>query len=175
LINTLSVFALFVSEDEMMMSQTSGRRRSRELALQACYAYELSGNPPEQILNDIILNKAESEGVLEFAAELFRLTVARIAEYDEMIKRKAVNWEFNRIAVMDKLILRMALCEFLCFDDIPPKVSIDEAIEIAKKYSTEKSGRFVNGILDAVLSDLRKEGRLRKRGRGLSEGSREEE
>jgi N utilization substance protein B len=92
-----------------------------------------------------------------------------------MIKRKAVNWEFSRIAVMDKLILRMALCEFLCFEDIPPKVSIDEAIEIAKKYSTEKSGRFVNGILDAVLNDLRAEGRLRKRGRGLSDGNREEE
>jgi N utilization substance protein B len=63
----------------------------------------------------------------------------------------------------------------LHFPDIPPKVTIDEAIEIAKKYSTEKSGRFVNGILDAVLIDLRKEDRLHKRGRGLSEGNEEDE
>jgi N utilization substance protein B len=105
---------------------------------------------------------------------LFRRTVADISHFDMMIRRKAVNWEFNRIAIMDKLILRMALCEFLYFPDIPPKVTIDEAIEVAKKFSTEKSGRFVNGILDAVLIDLRKEGRLQKRGRGLSEGNDDE-
>ncbi len=157
------------------MSQGSGRRRARELALQACYAHELSGNPPEQISDEVILSKDEAGAVLEFAAELFRRTVAEISHFDMMIRRKAVNWEFNRIAIMDKLILRLALCEFLYFSDIPPKVTIDEAIEIAKKYSTEKSGRFVNGILDAVLIDLRKEGRLQKKGRGLSEGNEEEE
>ena len=153
------------------MTLGSGRRRARELALQACYAFEMSGNPPEQILSDVIFNNSEPPAVLEFAAELFRRTVAEIVAYDSMIRRKAVNWEFNRIAVMDKLILRLAICEFLCFPDIPPKVSIDEAIEIAKKYSTEKSGRFVNGILDAILNDLRKEGGLRKKGRGLDEGN----
>jgi N utilization substance protein B len=157
------------------MSQGSGRRRARELALQACYAHELSGNPPAQISDEVILNKDETGAVLEFANELFRRTVAEISHFDMMIRRKAVNWEFNRIAIMDKLILRMALCEFLYFSDIPPKVTIDEAIEIAKKYSTEKSGRFVNGILDAVLIDLRKEGRLQKKGRGLSEGNEEDE
>jgi N utilization substance protein B len=153
------------------MSQGSGRRRARELALQACYAHELSGNPPEQIVGDVIFTKDEPGAVLEFAGALFRQAVVDIPQFDSMIRRKAVNWEFNRIAVMDKLILRLALCEFLYFPDIPPKVTIDEAIEIAKKFSTEKSGRFVNGILDAVLIDLRKEGRLQKKGRGLSEGN----
>lgn len=157
------------------MSQGSGRRRARELALQACYAHELSGNLPEQILSEVILGKDEPGAVLEFAAELFRRAAADISDYDTMIRRKAVNWEFNRIAILDKLILRLALCEFLHFPDIPPKVTIDEAIEIAKKFSTEKSGRFVNGILDAVLIDLRKEGRLYKKGRGLSEGNEEDE
>jgi N utilization substance protein B len=156
------------------MSQGSGRRRARELALQACYAHELSGNPPEQIVGDVILTKDEPSAVREFAAALFRRTVAEIEYFDLMIRRKAVNWEFNRIAIMDKLILRLALCEFFYFPDIPPKVTIDEAIEVAKKYSTEKSGRFVNGILDAVLGDLRKEGRLQKKGRGLSEGNEED-
>jgi N utilization substance protein B len=157
------------------MSQGSGRRRARELALQACYAHELSGNPPEQIVGDVINTTDEAGAVLEFASALFRRTVTEISFFDMMIRRKAVNWEFNRIAIMDKLILRLALCEFLHFPDIPPKVTIDEAIEIAKKFSTEKSGRFVNGILDAVLIDLRKEGRLQKKGRGLSEGNEDDQ
>lgn len=153
------------------MSQGSGRRRAREFALQACYAHELSGNPPEQIVGEVINTQDEAGAVLEFAAALFRRTVAENSFFDMLIRRKAVNWEFNRIAIMDKLILRLALSEFLYFPDIPPKVTIDEAIEIAKKFSTEKSGRFVNGILDAVLIDLRQEGRLQKKGRGLSEGN----
>lgn len=156
------------------MSQGSGRRRAREFALQACYAHELSGNPPEQIVGEVINTQDEAGAVLEFAAALFRRTVAENSFFDMLIRRKAVNWEFNRIAIMDKLILRLALSEFLYFPDIPPKVTIDEAIEIAKKFSTEKSGRFVNGILDAVLIDLRQEGRLQKKGRGLSEGNDEE-
>ena len=145
------------------MSQGSGRRRAREFALQACYAHELSGNPPEQIVGEVINTQDEAGAVLEFAAALFRRTVAENSFFDMLIRRKAVNWEFNRIAIMDKLILRLALSEFLYFPDIPPKVTIDEAIEIAKKFSTEKSGRFVNGILDAVLIDLRQEGRLQKK------------
>lgn len=156
------------------MSQGSGRRRAREFALQACYAHELSGNPPEQIVGEVINTQDEAGAVLEFAAALFRRTVAENSFFDMLIRRKAVNWEFNRIAIMDKLILRLALSEFLYFPDIPPKVTIDEAIEIAKKFSTEKSGRFVNGILDAVLIDLRQEGRLQKKGRGLSEGNDDE-
>jgi N utilization substance protein B len=149
---------------------SGNRRRARELALQACYAHELSGNDPEAIEQDVIQSVAENDAVRAFAVELFRRTIKHAEEYDALISAKAVNWEFTRIAIMDKLILRMALCEFMHFPDIPPKVSIDEAIEVAKTFSTEKSGPFVNGILDAILNDLREEGRLRKKGRGLSEG-----
>lgn len=152
------------------MSAVSERRRARELALQACYAFELSANRPEFTLEDVILSRDENKPILEFAQELFLRTVEHGKEFDALIREKAVNWEFSRIAVLDKLILRVAICEFLYFDDIPPKVSIDEAIEIAKKFSTEKSGRFVNGILDAILISLREAGRLRKSGRGLSDG-----
>ncbi len=157
------------------MSPLSDRRRARELALQARYAHELSGNDPHAIVADVIAGQDELPAALKFAEELFRAAVTHTAQCDAFIKPKAVNWEFHRIAVLDKLILRLAICEFLFFEDIPPKVSIDEAIEIAKKFSTEKSGRFVNGILDSILTDFRVSGRLHKRGRGLSEGGRKEE
>ncbi len=125
-------------------------------------------------MTQVIRRDPEAAQVHSFAEELFKRTIASTKLFDDLIKQKAVNWEFNRIAIMDKLILRLAICEFLDFDDIPPKVSIDEAIEIAKKFSTEKSGRFVNGILDAVLADFKLTGKLRKQGRGLSEGRKEE-
>ncbi len=157
------------------MSPLSDRRRARELALQACYAHELSGNDPNTIVADVIAGQDEPPPALKFSEELFRAAVAHATECDLFIKQKAVNWEFHRIAVLDKLILRLAICEFLYFDDIPPKVSIDEAIEIAKTFSTEKSGRFVNGILDSILNDFRVSGRLHKKGRGLSESGRKEE
>ncbi|MBC8185459.1 transcription antitermination factor NusB [candidate division KSB1 bacterium] len=149
----------------------STRRKARELALCALYAYEFSKNPLKQVEEEIISDKADDAEILKFAGSLFKSTIKHGNELDELIKIKALNWDFNRIAVMDKLILRMAICEFLRFGDIPPKVSIDEAIEISKKYSTEKSGKFINGILDSVLSDLRKSDRLNKKGRGLIDGN----
>lgn len=109
--------------------------------------------------------------IKSFAEQLLIHAVNHADKLDEMIKRKALNWDFERIAIIDKLILRMAICEFLYFADIPPKVSIDEAIEISKKYSTEKSGQFINGILDAVLTELRQENQLHKYGRGLINGN----
>lgn len=147
-----------------------GRRKARELVLQACYAYELSGNSVEQVLELNILGGAENTSTKNFAALLFKKTIEGQQQFDEMIKGWAANWEFDRIAIIDKILLRMAICEFLYFEDIPPKVSIDEAIEIAKLYSTENSGRFVNGILDAILNDLEKKGSVHKKGRGLDNG-----
>ncbi len=147
------------------------RRRGRELALHALYAYELSQNPMEQVIADIIQTDADSDFIKLFAEQLVEQAIGHADELDTLIKRWSHNWEFDRIAIIDKLILRIAISEFLHFEDIPPKVSIDEAIEIAKKYSTEKSGKFINGILDAILSDLRQENRIHKSGRGLLNGS----
>ncbi len=145
----------------------SSRRRGRELALFALYAIEMSQNPLDEVKQDVIGRENDSVVIKAFAEQLFVSAVTHSDELNELIKRKAINWDFHRIAIIDKLILRLAICEFLYFEDIPPKVTIDEAIEISKKYSTAKSGQFINGILDSVLLELRKENRLNKRGRGL--------
>jgi N utilization substance protein B len=104
---------------------------------------------------------------LDFAIKLLRRTVEQSNTADEIISVHAENWDLDRIAAIDRALLRMATCELLTFEEIPPKVSIDEAIEIAKKYSTPKSGPFINGILDSILMQLQREGRLHKTGRGL--------
>ncbi|MFQ5824645.1 MAG: transcription antitermination factor NusB [bacterium] len=148
----------------------SKRRKARELALRASYALEMSGNPVDKIIEEMLLFRPEEEKVKQFAIELLKKSVEHKRYFDDIISDKAFNWEFERIAILDKLIMRIAICEFLYFEDIPPKVSIDEAIEIAKKYSTENSGKFINGILDGILMDLKTKGLLNKSGRGLDEG-----
>jgi N utilization substance protein B len=128
------------------------RRIAREVALQAIYAQELSGDNIKTVESQIINGSEElPEELKPFACQLFETTTIHRKELDGYIKAKSENWDFERIAIIDRLIIRMAICEFLFFDDIPPKVSISEAIEIAKKYSTDESSAFVNGILDAVL------------------------
>jgi len=144
------------------------RRHARELALRAFYAFEMSGNKLDAIVKEMILDVSEeSEDGKNFANKLLTLSVDRSKEFEHYIMNQAHNWDFDRIAVIDKLIMRMCICEFLCFQDIPPKVSIDEALEISKEYSTEKSSVFINGILDGVLNQLKKEGAIVKKGRGL--------
>jgi N utilization substance protein B len=88
-----------------------------------------------------------------------------------MIAKKIKNWELDRIALIDRIVLRMGICELKYFPEIPPKVSINEAIELAKKFSTERSGKFVNGVLDAVYNELKETGQLVKQGRGLIDKS----
>ncbi|MGM0589004.1 MAG: transcription antitermination factor NusB [Bacteroidota bacterium] len=105
----------------------------------------------------------------KFSEQLFLKTMKHEEELDDIIKEHIENWEIGRLAMLDRLILRMALAELLYFEEIPTKVSMNEAIEIAKDFSTRKSGSFVNGILDAALEQLKKEGRIQKSGRGLIE------
>jgi N utilization substance protein B len=144
------------------------RRAVRERVLQALYAYEISREPIERIIDEIVTLKSQREA-LAFAKELIHTVIEHQEEIDSTIKKKVANWEFNRIAVIDRILLEIGICELLYFEDIPPKVTINEAIEIAKRYSTEKSGQFINGVLDSLLADLKTSGQLRKSGRGLVE------
>ena len=149
----------------------SKRRRARELSLRVLYAFELSQNPISDVISKLLKKRGEDDHIYDFCKELIEKTNSHKDEFNDMIRKKALNWEFDRIAVIDRIILRMAMCELLYFDDIPPKVSIDEAIEISKKYSTENSGKFINGILDSVLFEWRKTKKLHKKGRGLVDSS----
>lgn len=146
----------------------SNRRQAREHVMRALYALELAEGTPDHAIHTLIEPPLEDDpSSLDFATKLFRRTVERKKEADQIISAHAENWDLDRIAAIDRSLLRMATCELLTFEEIPPKVSIDEAIEIAKKYSTPKSGPFINGILDSILMQLQREGRLQKSGRGL--------
>jgi N utilization substance protein B len=147
------------------------RRQLRERVLQGLYAYELSREPVEMILETIVGSLKKDPEVFDLARSLFLKVIETEGELDTLIKGRIANWEFNRLAVIDKIVLRIGICELLYFEDIPPKVSINEAIEIARRYSTEKSDKFVNGVLDSILDDLKKSGRVKKSGRGLLETS----
>lgn len=147
------------------------RRQIRERVLQALYAYELSHEPVELILDTIIGTLKKEQETFALAKELFLKVIESADEVDTLIKSRIANWEFSRLAIIDKIVLRISICELLYFEDIPPKVSINEAIEIARRYSTEKSDKFVNGVLDSILDDLKKSGRIKKSGRGLLETS----
>ncbi|MDX1628517.1 MAG: transcription antitermination factor NusB [Fulvivirga sp.] len=102
-----------------------------------------------------------------FFVKLFEETVAVGPEYEEIIANKTKNWDIDRIATTDKIILEMAISEMINFPSIPVKVTINEYIEVAKRYSTPKSKMFINGVLDVIASDLQKAGTIKKSGRGL--------
>lgn len=145
------------------------RRKSRELVLQALYAWEISENPIETILEDVNRWCEYDEEVAVFASDLLRKTISEKESLDQYVSSMVENWEFKRVALIDRIILRAALCELLYFETIPPKVTLNEAIDLAKKYSTGESGRFVNGILDALYKKLHSEKKIIKKGRGLIE------
>jgi transcription antitermination protein NusB len=105
---------------------------------------------------------AEEAAMRTFAEPLVRGTLEHRSELDEQIKKYAKNWDLHRMAVVDRNVLRLAIYEMLYREDIPPVVSINEAVDIAKRFSTEESGKFVNGILDKVKGDLMRPARVVK-------------
>ena len=127
------------------------RRKARELALQMLYQYDLSANPPQQIVDTFEELQKSKPNTREFATKIFHGTVANLASIDEMIAAQADNWRITRMAVVDRNIIRMSIYELLEESETPKLVIIDEAIEIGKKFGTQKSSQFINGILDGIL------------------------
>lgn len=148
----------------------SKRRKLREKVLQILYAFEMRGSDLNEIIEDQLLG-IKKEDDKKFCTDLINYVIANREYIETKIEKRLVNWDVKRIAVIDKILLRIGIGELLSAKDIPTKVTINEIIEIAKEYSTSKSGKFVNGILDAVLIDLKEEGVLKKTGRGLIENS----
>lgn len=103
----------------------------------------------------------------QFVSDLFRKTVLKHQDYDQDIADQTPNWETDRIADIDMILIKMAITEFLNFPSIPTKVTINEFIEIAKDYSTEKSSYFINGVLDKLSKEYTKQNKINKIGRGL--------
>ncbi|RFZ85572.1 transcription antitermination factor NusB [Mucilaginibacter terrenus] len=125
-----------------------------------------SENPAENQLAEISGNWADDR---EFVLNLYAQTIRYDSQYQQLIAEKTQNWEPDRIAMMDTLLMKMAIVEFINFTSIPVKVTINEYLEISKEFSTPKSNSFINGILDKILAELKAENKVKKIGRGLIE------
>ena len=140
-------------------SLASRKRTARGVIVKAIYQMEMGGLTAEEVRGQVTRKCSRSgDEVRDFACDLVDKTLLKMTALDCAIERVAENWDLSRMAAVDRSILRVAAAEILFFDDIPEKVTINEAIEIAKKFSTESSGRFVNGLLDKIArmkSELR--------------------
>jgi N utilization substance protein B len=126
------------------------RRKSRELAMQALFSMDMSQNGSKDILERFCDNFKPSSKALSFFLKLVQGVLHTRTEIDAVIERYSENWKLNRMSCVDRNIMRVAVYELLCCQDIPHKVSINEAIDIGKKFGTEESGAFINGILDSI-------------------------
>ncbi|NOY53262.1 MAG: transcription antitermination factor NusB [Deltaproteobacteria bacterium] len=128
------------------------RRKSRILVLQLLYQYEIRKEPAAELLTEFCGEHPKLHpDILDYAESIFKETLNHLKEIDGTIEELALHWKINRLSLVDKSILRIAVCEILFRDDIPDKVAVDEAIEMAKQYGGEDSGAFVNGLLDRLI------------------------
>jgi N utilization substance protein B len=129
---------------------TSSRRKAREVVLQALYWTESAGDPVQQTVHTMCIRTDLSPKASEFAKALGLVVWEHREAFDAQISPVLQNWSLDRVSRIDRILLRMALAEMRYFLDIPIKVSIDEAIELAKRYSEAKASGFINGILDTL-------------------------
>jgi len=129
------------------------RRQSREIVLKLLYHKEINDQDSGRIWEDFSLDTEVKEDVLAFAKELFCGVMDQKTTLDQLIQQYSQNWDLTRLSIIDKCILRFACYEILYRTDIPANVSINEAIDIAKKYSGDDSGKFINGILDRISKE----------------------
>lgn len=130
------------------------RTRARELAMQGLYQLDVQGSDVLDFLGEFFAESDADDNIAKQAMEWTRGTWENLPRCDELIIASTIKWQFARLSPVDKSILRLAAYQLTCCGEIPPKVVINEAIELAKKFSTDKSPGFVNGVLDAVLQKL---------------------
>ena len=130
------------------------RSRARGWALQALYAWEQRGADPElgvPVLQELFANLRVSPANRPYAEILVRLVATNLQKIDRTIEESLTNWRLNRLAMLDRGILRLGTAEMMFVDDVPPRMVIREMVQLAEKYGTADSARFVNGVLDAVM------------------------
>ena len=131
------------------------RRKSRELLLQMLFQSDMGKQPPEQVRRTFWAEQKDATGeVRDYAEELFRVATERAEEIDRLIESHTANWRMQRMAAVDRNVLRAAVAEFFGKPQVPRPVVINEAIEIARRYSTPESIVFINGVLDSVARGL---------------------
>jgi N utilization substance protein B len=135
------------------------RTQARECALQILYQSDIRKEQPEKLFLDFWRDNEVGAEVSDFASSLVLGTLKNMKKIDETITSYASNWKLNRMAVIDRNVLRLATYELLFCDDIPQKVSINEAVDLAKKFGDTESGKFVNGILDKISKEEAKSGK----------------
>ncbi len=128
------------------------RRQARELAIQVLFHLEFNPGDPDGVFDLICENFSSQESSRPFSRLLVAGVCEKKKELDELISRASRNWRLERMSRLDRCILRLAAYEILFMEDIPPKVSIDEALELGKRFGTESSGSFINGILDNIYN-----------------------
>ena len=138
------------------------RRRARELAVQVLFHLEFSLDDPNVAVDLIYDNFNSQKSIKSFSKELVSGICENKKELDKLISNASKNWRLDRMSYVDRSILRLATFEILFMKDVPPKVSMDEAVEIGKKFGSKNSGSFVNGLLDKIYNNLLQEGRLKE-------------
>jgi N utilization substance protein B len=150
----------------------SQRRLARERALQLLFSHAINGRDTDELYVELIKSDGIlSEQALEFSRQILLLHNQHFDEINTIITERLSNWDFSRVALIDKILIQIGILEFKYFPQIPPKATINELIEIAKDFSTEESGKFINGILHAIKEDLISKGEMNKEGRGLVDQS----
>jgi N utilization substance protein B len=131
------------------------RRKSRELCLQMLFQWDMGKQPPEQVGKTFWAERGDvDEETRGFCDDLFRVAVERQAEVDDIIEKHAQHWRIERMATVDRNVLRTAVAEFIAYPDTPKPVVINEALEIARRFSAPESVHFINGVLDSVGKEL---------------------
>ncbi len=129
------------------------RTQARELTLQALYRLDLTDGSPRECLEDVLSSRGVEEVVYQYAERLFYGIVEKRQELDGLMESHTANWTVERMSVVDRNILRIGAYEILYMDDVPYRVAIDEAVELAKRFGTRDSGAFINGILDSIAKN----------------------
>jgi N utilization substance protein B len=135
--------------------QVDKRTRARELAMQGLYQLDVQGSDLLEFLGEFLIENEPKDSVRKLALDWTRGTWENLAQCDELIVASTIKWQLSRLSIVDKSILRLCVYQLKFCPDIPHRVVINEAIELAKKFGTDKSPAFVNGVLDAVLKKLK--------------------